>query len=169
MDQTAFVDVLQTQEGLVSQADRLQKTGAAVLPVSADDLAPERARDPRRSDIRADIYALGCVLYHCLTGQPPFPDASPVAQLIRHATEAPRPLRQFDAALPRGLQRVMDRLLAKDPAQRYPTPESAARALREFLPLDPAGPRGVPEGPRRKPGQGAPLPGRRQGFADLGV
>jgi serine/threonine-protein kinase len=113
-------------------ADRLNRTGAAVLPVTADDLAPERARDPWGSDIRADIYALGCVLYHCLTGQPPFPDASPVAQLIRHAAEAPRPLREFDPTLPDGLQRVMDRLLAKDPAQRYPTPEAAARALRPF-------------------------------------
>jgi serine/threonine protein kinase len=117
-------------------ADRLQKTGAAVLPVTADDVAPERARDPSGSDIRADIYALGCVLYHCLTGQPPFPATSLVAQLIRHATEAPRPLREFAPGLPRGLQRVMDRLLAKDPAQRYQTPEVAARALREFLPLE---------------------------------
>jgi serine/threonine protein kinase len=115
-------------------ADRLRKAGAAVLPVTADDRAPELARDPRACDIRADIYALGCVLYHCLTGQPPFPAANPVAQLIRHATEAPRPLREFDPALPSGLQPVLDRLLAKDPARRYPTPEAAAQALRDFLP-----------------------------------
>jgi eukaryotic-like serine/threonine-protein kinase len=133
-------------------AESLRKTGAAVLPVSADYLAPERACDPRHSDIRADIYALGCVLYHCLTGQPPFPDVSPVAQMIRHATEAPRPLRDFDPALPPGLQRVMDRLLAKGPADRYPTPESAARALHELLPPDRVGPRGVPGGPRKHAG-----------------
>jgi serine/threonine protein kinase len=117
-------------------ADRLRKAGAAVLPVTAADRAPELARDPRAGDIRADIYALGCVLYHCLTGQPPFPAANPVAQLIRHATEAPRPLREFDPALPRGLQPVLDRLLVKDPARRYPTPGEAARALRDFLPVD---------------------------------
>jgi serine/threonine-protein kinase len=115
-------------------ADHLRKSGVAVLPLTADDLAPELARDPGASDIRADIYSLGCVLYHCLTGQPPFPAANPVTQLIRHATEAPRPLREFDPALPHALQPVLDRLLAKDPAQRYPTPAAAARALRDFLP-----------------------------------
>jgi serine/threonine protein kinase len=71
-----------------------------------------------------------------LTGQPPYPAANPVAQLIRHATEAPRPLHEFDPALPHGLLPVLDRLLAKDPARRYLTPEAAARALRDFLPVD---------------------------------
>jgi serine/threonine protein kinase len=115
-------------------AERLQKTGAALFPGAAGALAPEKARDPAGGDIRADLYALGCVLYQCLTGQPPFPAANPVAQMIRQVTESPRPLRDFVPALPPRLQPVMDRLLARDPAQRYQTPEEAARALRKFLP-----------------------------------
>src|SRR6266545_1692602 len=112
-----------------SAADRLRRTGESALSVHVGSLAPEQASDPAHSDIRADIYGLGCVLYHCLAGQPPFPGGGTVSQILRHATEAPQPLRAFDATIPEGLQEVVDRLLAKDPAQRYPTPEAAARAL----------------------------------------
>src|SRR5262249_54649625 len=48
-------------------------TGEGVLLGTPDYLAPEQARDPRTIDIRADIYSLGCVLYHALAGQSPFP------------------------------------------------------------------------------------------------
>jgi serine/threonine protein kinase len=98
-----------------------------------DYMAPEQARDPHGSDIRADIYSLGCVLYHSLAGQPPFPDANLVRKMVRHATEAPRPLREFSPEVPDGLQQIVDWMLAKDPAQRYPTPDRAASALRVFL------------------------------------
>jgi eukaryotic-like serine/threonine-protein kinase len=96
-------------------------------------MAPEQARDAHNADIRADIYALGCVLYHMLTGQEPFPDVNRVRQLVRHATEAPRPLNQFKIAAPPGLQAIVDTLTAKDPAQRYPTPDQAAKALAAFM------------------------------------
>jgi serine/threonine protein kinase len=95
-------------------------------------LAPEQARDPRSADIRADIYSLGCVLYHALAGKPPFTDTSPVRLLVRHASETPLPLRQLNSAVPDGLQRIVDGMLAKDPASRYATPERAAAALATF-------------------------------------
>jgi serine/threonine-protein kinase len=53
--------------------------------------------------------------------------------MIRHATEAPRPLKQFNPAVPDGLQQIVGVMLAKDPAQRYPTPDRAAQALHGFL------------------------------------
>ena len=98
-----------------------------------DYMAPEQARDPRAADIRADIYSLGCVLYHLLTGQPPFPDTNIISQMIRHATEPPRPLKEFNPAVPDGLQQIVNWMMAKDPGQRYPTPERAAQALQVFL------------------------------------
>jgi eukaryotic-like serine/threonine-protein kinase len=98
-----------------------------------DYMAPEQARDAHTADIRADIYSLGCVLYRCLAGQPPFPDANLVRKMIRHATEAPRPLKEFSPEVPDGLQQIVDWMLAKDPARRYPTPDRAASALRVFL------------------------------------
>ena len=96
-------------------------------------LAPEQARDSRKIDIRADIYSLGCVLFHMLTGQPPFPDKNLLKQMVRHATETPRALKEFNPAIPDGLQQIMNMMLAKQPAQRYETPEHAAKALQAFL------------------------------------
>jgi len=108
-------------------------TSEGVVLGTPDYMAPEQARDPRTIDIRADIYSLGCVLYHLLTGQPPFPDTNIINQMIRHATEAPKPLKAFNPAVPEGLQQIVNWMMAKDPAQRYPTPERAAQALQVFL------------------------------------
>jgi serine/threonine protein kinase len=108
-------------------------TSEGVMLGTPDYMAPEQARDPRSCDIRADVYSLGCVLYHAVAGQPPFPDKNVLSQMIRHATEAPRPLRELNPAVADGLQQIVSWMLAKDPAQRYPTPERAAQALRVFL------------------------------------
>ena len=108
-------------------------TGEGVLLGTPDYMAPEQARDARAADIRADIYSLGCVLYHLLAGQPPFPDTNIISQMIRHATEPTRPLKEFNPAVPDGLQQILDWMMAKDPAGRYPTPERAGQALEMFL------------------------------------
>jgi len=108
-------------------------TTEGTLLGTPDYMAPEQARDAHAADIRADIYSLGCVLYHMLAGQAPFPDANIIGQMIRHATEAPRPLREFNPAVSDGLQQIVSRMMAKEPARRYPTPERAAQALQVFL------------------------------------
>jgi serine/threonine protein kinase len=110
-----------------------QLTGEGVLLGTPDYLAPEQARDAHKADVRADIYSLGCVLYHVLTGQPPFLDSSLINLMVRHIKETPRPLKDFNPAIPDGLQQIVNWMLAKDPAQRYPTPERAAQALQVFL------------------------------------
>jgi WD40 repeat protein len=99
---------------------------------TADYLAPEQARKAHKVDIRADVYSLGCTLYFLLTGQPPYPGVNVTQKLLSHADAAPRPLSAFRADLPHGLQRVLDRMMAKDPAHRYQTPAEAARALAPF-------------------------------------
>jgi serine/threonine protein kinase len=98
-----------------------------------DYMAPEQARDAHTADIRCDIYSLGCLLYHALAGQPPFPGANLVRKVVQHATEMPRPLKDLGVNVPDGLQQVLDRMLAKDPAQRYPVPAQAAKALAVFV------------------------------------
>ena len=92
-----------------------------------DYLAPEQARDARNADIRADIYSLGCVLYHCLTGRPPFPETNIMAQMLKHATEKPAPLASLVPDVPGGLQAVLDRMLAKSPNDRYRDSRSGGR------------------------------------------
>jgi len=111
-----------------------QITGEGVLLGTPDYLAPEQARDARSVDIRADIYSAGCVLYHALAGQPPFPDTNVLNQMIRHTKEEPRPLREFNPDVPDGLQQIVNFMMAKEATQRYPTPDRAAKALQMFLP-----------------------------------
>jgi serine/threonine protein kinase len=108
-------------------------TSEGVLLGTPDYMAPEQARDARSADVRADIYSLGCVLYHVLAGQVPFPDSNIISQMIRHATEPSRPLKELNPAVPDGLQQIVSKMLAKEPAQRYQTPEKAAQALQVFL------------------------------------
>jgi serine/threonine-protein kinase len=114
-------------------------TGAFQLTTAGDKLgtprycSPEQTRDPRTVDIRTDIYSLGCVLYHALAGHPPFEDPSPVRLILRHATEPPPRLASLNLAVPPRLQEVLDAMLAKDPALRFPTPGQAAQELRQFL------------------------------------
>jgi serine/threonine protein kinase len=120
-------------ENAPEKEGEVQLTGAGVVLGTPHYMAPEQARDARSADIRADIYSLGCVLYHALAGQPPFPGTSLITQMVRHATEKPRPLKEFNPGIPDGLQQIVDWMLAKDPAQRYPTPERAAQALQIFL------------------------------------
>ncbi|HYT87810.1 MAG TPA: serine/threonine-protein kinase [Gemmataceae bacterium] len=119
-------------EDTASAAQHLHLTGEGMILGTPDYLSPEQARDPRTVDVRSDIYSLGCVLYHCLTGQPPFPDTNILTQMVRHATEPPRPLKELSPEVPDGLQQIVSRMLAKDPAQRYATPEQAAKALQAF-------------------------------------
>src|SRR5439155_18961355 len=83
-------------EGMPATEQNAQLTGEGVLLGTPDYLSPEQARDARSVDIRTDIYSLGCVLYHTLSGQPPFPDTNVLNQMIRHAKEEAAPLRQFN-------------------------------------------------------------------------
>jgi serine/threonine protein kinase len=99
-----------------------------------DYLAPEQARDARSADIRADIYSLGCVLYHLIAGKPPFAEPTAMGQMVQHATAAVPKLSVAAPSVPSGLQTVFERLVAKDPADRYATPAEAATALAGFLP-----------------------------------
>lgn len=112
----------------------LHLTGEGALLGTPDYLAPEQARDARTSDIRADIYSLGCVLYRLLTGRPPFTDKNVMTQMVKHATAPVTPVREFVPEVPVGLSAAVDRLLAKKPDDRPQTPGEAAELIAPFLP-----------------------------------
>lgn len=102
-------------------------------------LAPEQARDASKADIRSDLYSLGCVLYHALAGRPPFVDADPAKQVGLHLTATAAPVTQYNPEVPEGLALIVGWMIARDPANRYQTPDQAATALRAFLAtLEPA-------------------------------
>jgi serine/threonine protein kinase len=109
-------------------------TASGVVVGTPDYMAPEQANDPRTADIRADIYSLGCTLYHLIAGRPPFIHGTVVQKLIAHREKPVPPLGALVADLPAGLGSVVERMLAKSPDSRFQTPALVAAALAPFCP-----------------------------------
>jgi DNA-binding beta-propeller fold protein YncE len=99
-----------------------------------DYVAPEQISGGA-VDARADLYSLGCVVYESLTGSPPFPRATDVALLWAHVHEEPRRPTELRPELPKALDVVLVRALAKDPARRYRTCGELIAACRTALGL----------------------------------
>ena len=145
-------NLLRTPEGVVKVLDfglarmaREEMGETPVVPPDAvvgtpDYLAPEQARDAQRADIRADVYSLGCTLYHLLAGHPPFPDGSPLQKLLARQERAAPPIREVRDDVPAGLEAILKRMLAPDPADRYPTAGAVADALAPLCGLPSAPP-----------------------------
>jgi serine/threonine protein kinase/class 3 adenylate cyclase/sugar lactone lactonase YvrE len=91
-------------------------------------MAPEQI-EGREVDGRADIYALGAVLYQMVTGKPPFEGADPITTGIKHLREAPQPPADIAADLPPDWEELILRMLAKDPADRPQTARELGDAI----------------------------------------
>ncbi len=104
-------------------------TAAGMILGTPDYIAPEQCADARSADIRSDIYSLGCTFYFALTGQPPFPHGSVVQKLTAHSNTEPASLRSLRPEVPAELERIVGRMMAKEPSKRYQTPSDLARDL----------------------------------------
>jgi tetratricopeptide (TPR) repeat protein len=104
-------------------------TAASVVIGTPEYMAPEQARESRGVDARADVFSLGCVLFECLTGRPPFAGPHPMAVLARLLfEEAPR-VSELREGVPDALADLVDRMLCKDPGGR---PGDAAELAAEL-------------------------------------
>jgi serine/threonine protein kinase len=106
----------------------LTKTGSFLGTV--DYCAPEQI-EGKEVDARADVYALGCVLYQCLTGQTPFPKDSDVAVIHAHLMEPPPAVSRARADIPETLDGVVMTAMAKHPDLRFHTCIALADAVRD--------------------------------------
>jgi serine/threonine protein kinase/tetratricopeptide (TPR) repeat protein len=116
----------QTAEGLGTAAIGLTSPGSAVGTVAY--MSPEQARGTPL-DARTDLFSLGSVIYEMATGQPPFGGGSTADVFAALLRETPPPVSKVNPAMPKRLDPIVARLLAKDPARRYPS----ADALQEDL------------------------------------
>jgi predicted Ser/Thr protein kinase len=118
-------------------------------------VAPEQIRG-ERLDARADVYALGCVLYHSLAGAPPYQRESDEATLWAHLNDDPPSLHDRAPDVPASFDAVLSRAMAKDPDDRYPSAGDLGRAA-----LAAAG-QPVAPGPERLVAVGEAAPGDHQ-------
>ncbi|HET6422387.1 MAG TPA: serine/threonine-protein kinase, partial [Planctomycetaceae bacterium] len=102
---------------------------------TADYMAPEQWDDPRKADARTDLYALGCTLFHFLTGEPPFASGEyqTVFSKMQGHISAPMPeVTDFAPQTPATVIEVCRRLMSKKPEERFATADDVIRALASF-------------------------------------
>ncbi len=134
-------------------------TATGVFVGTLDYAAPEQIRG-EATDARADVYALGCVLYHALAGRPPFERPSDVAKMYAHLSDPPPAVTSERPDVPTAFDAVIARAMAKDAGERFATAGELAHAARAAL----GTPAGVLSGPLpavpgRTPTPPPPAPG----------
>jgi tRNA A-37 threonylcarbamoyl transferase component Bud32 len=132
--------------GIASATGMSSFTQTGTILGTAGYLSPEQA-DGRRATPASDIYALGIVAWELLAGRRPFESDSPTAEAVAHIRTPVPSIHDAEPELPRALDAVFQRALAKDPAARYPSAAELVAELRRAL-HDDAGDTWVVPGPR---------------------
>ncbi len=127
----AMGNVWVTDFGLAKLAEGEDLSQSRELVGTLRYMAPERFR--RTSDRRGDIYSLGATLYELLALRPPFEETDPIRLMERIRGETPVPPRQLDRLIPRDLETIVLKALAKDPRDRFGSAGELAGELRRFV------------------------------------
>jgi serine/threonine protein kinase len=122
-----------TDFGLARKLDQEGHTTTGVVLGTPSYMAPEQAGGKGKAIGPAcDVWALGAILYRCLTGKPPFKAPSQLDTLMQVLSDPPVPPSQVNPHVPPGLEAICLRCLQKDPAQRYPSALALAEELQRF-------------------------------------
>jgi WD40 repeat protein len=135
-----------TDFGLARATEDLKLTRTGFVAGTPLYMAPEQARGDD-VDARADLFSLGSVLYEALAGRPPFEGKTPLAVLRRVADEAHAPLRRVNPDVPEWLEEAIDRLLEKEPGDRFQSATEVSELFACHLStMEPLSPLEVPAG-----------------------
>jgi len=126
-----------TDFGLAKQLDAVGQTASGAVMGTPSYMAPEQAAGRKDVGTAADVYALGAILYECLTGRPPFRADTPLDTVMQVINDDPVPPRQHNAGVPKDLEAVCMKCLHKVPPRRYATAEALAADLARFLQGEP--------------------------------
>jgi hypothetical protein len=121
-----------TDFGLARVADEAGMTQSGVVAGTPQYMSPEQARGDA-VDPRSDLFSLGSVLYALCTGQPPFQSSTTMGVLKRVEDCRPRPVRALNPDIPLLLAQIIERLHAKDPAERFQSAAELAGLLESYL------------------------------------
>lgn len=116
--------------GVAKAPETVDETGTMMLG-TPQYISPEQAQG-RDLDSRSDVYSLGVVAFHALTGRPPFEAKNAMAMAMAHVMTPPPKIRERLPDLPKVADGVFDRVLAKDPTHRYPSAPAFARDLKDI-------------------------------------
>ena len=121
-------------------------SSANTLASGLDCASPEGIMDPATMSYPSDQYSLGCILYYCLTGQYPFPGNNAVEKMMAHQTKQPKPISELAPDCPEEVIEVVNKLMAKDPNDRFNSMAEVAAALRPHAMVIAAVAQAVPQG-----------------------
>ena len=124
--------VVITDFGLARAADDVSMTRLGVVAGTPEYMSPEQARG-EALDSRSDLFSLGCVLYEMATGVSPFRSDSTIATLRRIVDDRPAAIASLAPELPPWFSYIVERLLSKDPAQRFTSASEVALLLEQCL------------------------------------
>ncbi len=120
-----------TDFGLAKKLDEAGQTASGAVMGTPSYMAPEQA-EGRAVGPLADVYALGAILYECLTGRPPFKAATALDTMMQVMSDEPVPPSRLAGKLPADLETISLKCLSKEPARRYASAEELANDLRRF-------------------------------------
>lgn len=121
-------------------ADKKIVGGQGYVVGTMDYIAPEQVDDPTGVDARADLYSLGCSLYMALVGHPPFPGGTSIEKMKRHRQATAEPLTDLNPTIPAEFARIIERLMEKDPDDRFSSAKHVRKALLKWTAGDPERP-----------------------------
>jgi serine/threonine protein kinase len=126
-----FKSALLMDFGIAKSIEDYTATVSGIMVGTPTYMSPEQASGDEMLDHRSDIYSVGVLGYHMLTGRPPFIGSSPHAVISGHVSEVPAPVRRLNPSVPKALADAVERCLAKDPEHRFQNAMELSDALQK--------------------------------------